>query len=45
MDVNLDSGQVVVESTINSSSLKDIIESTGRRAVLKGMGGTCRKGQ
>ena len=43
VDINLSSGQVIVESTLNSGSLQQLIESTGRRAVLKGMGGTCSK--
>ena len=35
---------MIVESTLNSSSLIHLIESTGRRAVLKGIGGASGKG-
>ena len=40
MSINLTSGQVLVESTLSIEKVKDIIEGTGRRAVLKGMGGS-----
>ncbi|XP_076441554.1 copper chaperone for superoxide dismutase-like [Babylonia areolata] len=39
-DVQLDTGQVVVESTLPSEEVKSVIESTGRLAVLLGMGGS-----
>ncbi|XP_043931927.1 copper chaperone for superoxide dismutase [Protopterus annectens] len=36
--INLESEQVLVETTLTSQEVQDLIESTGRRAVLKGMG-------
>lgn len=36
--VNLAQEQVIIESTLTSFQLQDIIEQTGRRAVLKGQG-------
>ncbi|KAL4238904.1 hypothetical protein ACF0H5_003611 [Mactra antiquata] len=39
-NVDLDKGQVIVEGTAGSEMVKNIIEKTGKRAVLKGMGGT-----
>ena len=44
VDIVLENGTVVIESTLPSSVLQERIESTGRRAVLKGYGpqsGTC----
>ena len=35
---------MIIDSTLNTGSLQQLIESTGRRAVLKGMGGACTKG-
>ena len=40
MEVNLDKGQVIVDSTLPSDAVKSMIESTGRLAVLMGMGGS-----
>ncbi|XP_045175887.2 copper chaperone for superoxide dismutase-like isoform X2 [Mercenaria mercenaria] len=40
LDVDLTNGQVLVEGNLGSDKVKSIIESTGRRAILKGMGGT-----
>lgn len=40
MNVDLSTGQVIVESSMGIDKVKEIIESTGRRAVLKGMGGS-----
>lgn len=40
LNVNLATGQVVVESSLGVEKVKAIIESTGKRAVLKGMGGS-----
>ncbi|KAL8606549.1 hypothetical protein ACOMHN_015589 [Nucella lapillus] len=39
-EVKLDTGQVIVESTLPSEEVKTLIESTGRLAVLLGMGGS-----
>lgn len=39
VDVNLEKEQVIVESTLPSDTLKNLIESTGKRAVIKGYGG------
>jgi hypothetical protein len=40
--VKIDVGKevVLVESALTSHEVQDLIESTGRRAVLKGIGGT-----
>lgn len=38
VQINLDTGQVIVESTLPSEEVKSKIESTGRLAVLLGMG-------
>ena len=40
LEVKLDTGQVIVESTLTSDEVKSLIESTGRLAVLLGMGGS-----
>lgn len=40
LNVDLSTGQVIVESSMGIDKVKEIIESTGRRAVLKGMGGS-----
>ena len=45
MNIDLGSKKVVVESTLNSSSLLKLIEKSGKRAVLKGIGGTSAKGE
>ncbi|KAG8236119.1 hypothetical protein J437_LFUL000482 [Ladona fulva] len=39
IDINLDKEQVVIESTLPSAVVQKLIEDTGRRAVLKGIGG------
>nr|XP_033810006.1 copper chaperone for superoxide dismutase [Geotrypetes seraphini] len=39
-DVNLTSETVVLETTLTVSEVQALLESTGRRAVLKGMGNT-----
>jgi hypothetical protein len=39
VNIDLNTGQVVVESTLPSDEVKRMIESTGRLAVLLGMGG------
>lgn len=38
IDVSLESGTVIVETELPSSVIQDTIESTGRKAVLKGYG-------
>ncbi|XP_069821347.1 copper chaperone for superoxide dismutase-like isoform X1 [Dendropsophus ebraccatus] len=38
VDVSLDTEAVVVETTLPASEVQELLESTGRRAVLKGMG-------
>ncbi|XP_014433287.2 copper chaperone for superoxide dismutase isoform X2 [Pelodiscus sinensis] len=38
LDIQLDSQSVLVETSMSSEKVKDLLESTGRRAVLKGMG-------
>lgn len=40
VEISLEKGSVVVESSLPSSVLLEKIESTGRKAVLKGYGGT-----
>nr|KAG5711896.1 hypothetical protein BaRGS_026337 [Batillaria attramentaria] len=40
VDVMLDTGQVVVTTTLPSDSVKQMIESTGRLAALQGSGGS-----
>ncbi|KAK7103296.1 copper chaperone for superoxide dismutase-like [Littorina saxatilis] len=40
VDVSLDRGIVIVETTMPSDAVKSTIESTGRLAVLLGMGGS-----
>ncbi|XP_052768263.1 copper chaperone for superoxide dismutase-like isoform X2 [Mya arenaria] len=39
VSVDLSSGKVLVDSSLGSERIKALIESTGKRAVLKGMGG------
>lgn len=36
--VNLEKEQVVVETSLASHQVKDLIEATGKRAVLLGLG-------
>lgn len=36
--VNLERQQVIIESSCASDKMKDLLESTGKRAVLQGMG-------
>lgn len=43
VEINLDKGQVIVESTLPSDTVKTMIESTGRLAVILGMGGSSSK--
>ncbi|XP_066574858.1 copper chaperone for superoxide dismutase isoform X2 [Amia ocellicauda] len=38
VDIDLQQGAVLVEAALTSREVQDLIESTGRRAVLKGMG-------
>ena len=38
VQVDLDSEQVVVETTLPSSKVQSLLESTGKRAVLLGYG-------
>ena len=38
VEVDLTGGLVVVETTLSSSRIKELIETSGRRAVLQGMG-------
>jgi len=40
VQVNLGKEEVLVETALTSSQVQTLIESTGRRAVLKGMGGS-----
>lgn len=40
MHVDLAKEQVLVETALTSLQVQSLIESTGRRAVLKGMGGS-----
>ncbi|KAH3852383.1 copper chaperone for superoxide dismutase-like isoform X2 [Dreissena polymorpha] len=40
LDVNLLRGQVIVECNLGTEKVKSVIESTGKKAVLKGMGGS-----
>jgi copper chaperone for superoxide dismutase len=39
IDISLDKETVIVETSLPSSEVQQKIESTGRRAVLKGYGG------
>jgi len=39
VDVSLDKETVIVETSLPSAEVQQKIESTGRRAVLKGYGG------
>ncbi|XP_050815829.1 copper chaperone for superoxide dismutase isoform X3 [Gopherus flavomarginatus] len=38
LDIRLDSQSVLVETSMSAGKVKGLLESTGRRAVLKGMG-------
>nr|XP_056708767.1 copper chaperone for superoxide dismutase [Euleptes europaea] len=40
LDVNLDSQSVLLETSLQTEKVHSLLESTGRKAVLKGMGGT-----
>nr|AAH93301.1 Zgc:112427 protein [Danio rerio] len=40
VQVNLTKEEVLVETALTSLQVQTLIESTGRRAVLKGMGGS-----
>ena len=40
INVDVQQGKVIVESHLGSDRVKSLIEGTGRRAVLKGLGGT-----
>ncbi|XP_054853158.1 copper chaperone for superoxide dismutase [Eublepharis macularius] len=40
LDVNLDSQSVLLETNLQTEKVQSLLESTGRKAVLKGMGGT-----
>lgn len=40
LDIRLDSQSVLVETSMDAGKVKGLLESTGRRAVLKGMGST-----
>lgn len=40
MKIDVGKEEVLVESALTSHEVQDLIESTGRRAVLKGIGGT-----
>ncbi|XP_060107879.1 copper chaperone for superoxide dismutase [Heteronotia binoei] len=40
LDVNLDSQTVLLETSLQTEKVHSLLESTGRTAVLKGMGGT-----
>lgn len=40
VDISLDKETVIVETSLASAEVQQKIESTGRRAVLKGYGGT-----
>lgn len=39
IDISLDNETVIVETSLPSSEVQQKIESTGRRAILKGYGG------
>lgn len=41
--VNLEAESVLVDTTLTAEEVQDLIESTGRLAVLKGMGSTTQK--
>ncbi|XP_041035928.1 copper chaperone for superoxide dismutase-like isoform X1 [Carcharodon carcharias] len=43
VDINVSSEQVLIDTTLTSGEVQALIESTGRRAVLKGMGPTAFK--
>ncbi|XP_067831712.1 copper chaperone for superoxide dismutase-like isoform X2 [Heptranchias perlo] len=38
VDINLSKEQVLIDTTLTSGEVQELIEGTGRRAVLKGMG-------
>uniref|UniRef100_A0ACB8G9P2 Uncharacterized protein n=1 Tax=Sphaerodactylus townsendi TaxID=933632 RepID=A0ACB8G9P2_9SAUR len=40
LDVNLESQSVLLQTSLQSEKVHSLLESTGRKAVLKGMGGT-----
>ncbi|XP_053575951.1 copper chaperone for superoxide dismutase isoform X2 [Bombina bombina] len=40
VNVNLETGAVLVETSLTAHDVQQLLESTGRRAVLKGMGST-----
>ncbi|KAK3568157.1 hypothetical protein QTP86_032694, partial [Hemibagrus guttatus] len=40
VQVDLTRGEVLVETSLSTREVQDLIESTGRRAVLKGIGGS-----
>ncbi|XP_067877830.1 copper chaperone for superoxide dismutase-like isoform X2 [Heterodontus francisci] len=40
VDINVSTEQVLIDTTLTSGEVQALIESTGRRAVLKGMGPT-----
>jgi hypothetical protein len=44
VNVDLQKGQVLVEGRLGTDQVKNMIEGTGRRAVLKGMGGIQTEG-
>lgn len=39
--VSLEQGSVIVDTNLPHSKVQEMIESTGRKAVLKGYGGEC----
>lgn len=39
LHINLDSQSVLVETSLGTEKIQELLESTGRKAVLKGMGG------
>lgn len=40
VSIDVSKEEVLVESALTSAEVLDLIESTGRRAVLKGIGGS-----
>lgn len=40
--ISLEQGSVIVDTYLPHTKIQNAIESTGRKAVLKGYGGTCR---
>lgn len=40
LDVRLDTQSVLLETSLGAEQVKELLESSGRRAVLKGMGGS-----